>query len=75
MMICPAMIKGDGHEGEGSTYLFNIFTYSIFIVEIIEQNFLCILDSKRRIFANKENFSKENSLQIKGCKECKEKYW
>ena len=36
---------------------------------------LSILDSKRRIFANKENFGKENSLQRKGCKESKEKYW
>ena len=31
-----------------------------------------ILDSKRRIFANKENLGKENSLQRKGCKESKE---
>ena len=35
---------------------------------------LAILGNKRRIFANKENFGKENSLQRKGCKESKEKY-
>ena len=33
---------------------------------------MTIVDSKRRIFANKENLGKENSLQRKGCKESKE---